>query len=282
MRFRLVSILSAGVLLLVVGLAEAAKPKGSYRFSAPSSADHPSVYFVTSSNGKKLLQFSAGMALKCKVSACGGFGGVRSFTRASVKVSNKGTFKVTAKILAVNNKKLGTQTVTGKFVSPTKVKGKVTTHANLGQYKGVTKSYTATGIPTAPTKPTAPTTSFKGCSGTLLGTATQFSPPFPYVVRFNCTSSSGFSSFQISTNRTISSVGSASNGWSCSASSSTSISCASQSGAKFAFPGQDDLPIFINLQSTETPCGSPGPTGEVSIAGDSSSIQLTPQLNNCP
>ncbi len=41
--------------------------------------------------------------------------------------------------------KLGTETVTGKFVSPTTVKGKVTTHINLGQYKGVTKRYTATG-----------------------------------------------------------------------------------------------------------------------------------------
>jgi hypothetical protein len=281
MRFRLVCILTAGVLLLAVGLAQAAKPKGGYRFSALSSAHHPSVFFVTSTNGKKLLQFSAGMALKCKVAVCGGFGGVKSFTRTSVKVSNKGTFKVTGNILATNNKKLGTQTVTGKFVTPTKVKGKVTTHANLGQYKGVTKSYTATGTPTTPTKPTAPTTSFKGCSGTLLGTATEFSPPFPYVVRFNCTSSSGFSSFQISTNRTISGVGSASNGWNCSASSSTSISCTSQSGSKFAFPGQDDLPIDVNFQSTQTPCGSPGPTGKVSIAGDSSSIQLTPQLNNC-
>ncbi|MGA2927423.1 MAG: hypothetical protein ABSG43_15800 [Solirubrobacteraceae bacterium] len=88
MRFKLVSILASGVLLLLaaVGVALAAKPKAGYTYSTPS-------------------------------------------------------------IVAVNNKKLGTETVTGKFVSATKVTGKVTTHANLGQYKGVTKSYTATLMP---------------------------------------------------------------------------------------------------------------------------------------
>ena len=55
------------------------------------------------------------------------------------------TFKVSGNILAINNTKLGTETVTGKFVNPTTVTGTVSTHANLGQYKGVTKSYTATG-----------------------------------------------------------------------------------------------------------------------------------------
>jgi hypothetical protein len=145
MRFRLFSIAAAGPLLLlaVVGIALAAKPKAGYTYSTPSTAS-PSVFFEAVSRGK-LTDFSAGLALKCKLQTCGGFGGIKSFSRTSVKVSKKGTFKVSGDILAVNNKKLGTETVTGKFVSATRVKGKVTTHANLGQYKGVTKSYTATG-----------------------------------------------------------------------------------------------------------------------------------------
>jgi hypothetical protein len=147
MRFRLVSILASGALLLlaVVGIALAAKPKAGYTYSTPSTGS-ASVSFKAVSR-TKLTDFSAGLALKCKSKTCGGFGGVKSFTRNSVKVSKKGTFKVSGNILTVNNKKLGTETVTGKFVSATKVTGKVTTHANLGPYKGVTKSYTATGTP---------------------------------------------------------------------------------------------------------------------------------------
>jgi hypothetical protein len=146
MPFKLISIPASGaVLLAVAGIALAAKPKAGYTYSTPSTAN-PSVFFKSASS-KKLTDFSAGLALKCKLKVCGGIGGIKSFTRTSVKVSKTGTFKVTGNILAVNNKKLGTETVTGKFVSATKVKGKVETHANLGQYKGVTESYTATGTP---------------------------------------------------------------------------------------------------------------------------------------
>ena len=147
MRLRLISILASGAVLLLVavGIALAAKPKAGYTYSTPSTTS-PSVFFKAVSR-MKLTEFSAGLALKCKVKTCGGFGGIKSFTRNSVKVSKTGTFRVSGNILAVNNKKLGTETVTGRFVSATKVKGKVTTHANLGQYKGVTESYTATGTP---------------------------------------------------------------------------------------------------------------------------------------
>ena len=147
MRFKLVAILasSASMLLAVVGIALAAKPHSGYTYSTPGAAS-PSVYFKAVS-GRKLTAFSAGLALKCKSKTCGGLGGIKSFTRNSVKVSKTGTFKVSGNILAVDNKKLGTETVTGKFVSATKVTGTVTTHADLGQYEGVTKKYTATGFP---------------------------------------------------------------------------------------------------------------------------------------
>lgn len=149
MPFRLASILATVVslLLVVVGIALAATPKAGYTYSTPS-ATSPSVYFNAVS-AKKLADFSAGLALQCKSKTCGGFGGIKSLTSNSVKVTKTGTFKVSGKILAINNKKLGTESVTGKFVSATKVTGKVTTHANLGEYKGVTKRYTATGAPSS-------------------------------------------------------------------------------------------------------------------------------------
>jgi hypothetical protein len=143
---KLVSTLASGALLLlaVVAIALAAKPTAGHTYST-SSATTPSVYFKAVSH-TKLADFSAGLALKCKLKVCGGYGGIKSFTLTAVKVSKAGTFKVSGNILSVNNKKLGTETVTGKFVSATKVTGKVTTHANLGDYEGVTKSYTATAV----------------------------------------------------------------------------------------------------------------------------------------
>jgi hypothetical protein len=144
---RLALILASVALLMfaVVGIALAAKPKAGYTYSTPGPTS-PSVYFDAVS-AKKLTDFSAGLALKCKAKTCGGFGGVKSLTSNSVKVSKTGTFKVSGNILTVNNKKLGTEIVTGKFAGATKVTGTVTTHASLGEYKGVTKSYKATGAP---------------------------------------------------------------------------------------------------------------------------------------
>ncbi|HUN77653.1 MAG TPA: hypothetical protein VMU32_01910 [Solirubrobacteraceae bacterium] len=141
-----VSILASAALLLAAAtIALAAKPRAGDIYSTPSTAS-PSVYFKAASP-TKLADFTASLALACKSKTCGGFGGVKSFTRASVEVSKTGTFKVSGNILAINNRKLGTETVTGRFVSPTLVTGKVTTHANLGEYRGVTKTYTATVVP---------------------------------------------------------------------------------------------------------------------------------------
>jgi hypothetical protein len=152
MRFRLVSSVAVGALLLALaGIAIAAKPKAGYTYSNGSSS--PSVFFKAGS-AKKLVEFSAGLAIKCNSNSCGGFGGVEGFTSNSVKVASNGTFKVSGGIFGAapggkHGKKLGTETVTGKFVSSTEVKGKVTTHISLGSgphgYHGVTKSYTAIG-----------------------------------------------------------------------------------------------------------------------------------------
>ena len=77
----MVSILALGALLLlaIVGIALAAKPKAGYTYSTPSVIA-PSVFFQAVS-GKKLTEFSAGLALKCKSTTCGGFGGIKSFSR---------------------------------------------------------------------------------------------------------------------------------------------------------------------------------------------------------
>lgn len=155
MRLRLVSIVAAGVLLLAVGVALAAKPKGNYTFSAASSTSSPSMYFKTSSNGKKLTDFYPGDAIRCGTGV-GGFGGIGTSAPKTIKVSKKGTFKVSAKVIGVgpHPKTFGKATITGKFVTSTKATGKITWHydeKDKGKSTacwGVSKSYTATGTPT--------------------------------------------------------------------------------------------------------------------------------------
>jgi hypothetical protein len=85
MWFRLILIVAsaASLLLAVVGMAIAAKPKAGDTYSTPG-ASSPSVFFKAVS-GTKLTDFSAGLALKCKTTTCGGFGGIKPFSRTSVR-----------------------------------------------------------------------------------------------------------------------------------------------------------------------------------------------------
>jgi hypothetical protein len=82
-----------------------------------------------SKNGKKLINFNAGLNVQ-RPESIGGFGGARSFTSGPVSVKSDGTFKVSGNLYAAGpgQKKLGTETVTGKFVSSTKATGKVASH----------------------------------------------------------------------------------------------------------------------------------------------------------
>jgi hypothetical protein len=149
----LVGVVSGSVVLIaVVGIALAAKPKRGYDY-ATASIGGVNVDF-TAVSGKKLTNFSAGLATHCNA-PCGGFGGISFFPPKSIKVKN-GKFKVSGTINGLaaggkKGKKLGTETVTGKFVTATKVKGKVATHVTIGtgphNYRGITKSYTAIGSP---------------------------------------------------------------------------------------------------------------------------------------
>ncbi len=75
-------------LMMLAGVALAAKPKTGWTYSTPGPKS-PSVFFRAKSH-TKLILFNAGLAIKCKVAVCGGFGGVDSLTAKSVKVSKSG------------------------------------------------------------------------------------------------------------------------------------------------------------------------------------------------
>jgi hypothetical protein len=119
----------------------AARPIAEDMYATPASTS-PKVSFEAVS-ATQLGDFSAGLAVKCQSTTCGGFAGIRSLTMTSVKVSKKGTFKVSGDLLTAENKKIETETVTRRFVSARLVKGTVTTHAEIGGYEGVTDSYIA-------------------------------------------------------------------------------------------------------------------------------------------
>jgi hypothetical protein len=63
-----------------------------------------------------------------------------------VKVWKEGTFKASGDLFTAEHKKIGTETVTGRFVSARLVKGRVTTHAKIAGHEGVTDSYIAISV----------------------------------------------------------------------------------------------------------------------------------------
>jgi len=137
-------------LLAAVGIALAAKPTAGDTYSAEASSTEPFVNFKAVS-AKKLTDLTAGPALKCGKGYEGGLP-TGFFKRSSTKVSNRGTFKAGGK-LPDTGTKVGTETITGKFVSSTKVIGTVTTVYNeqskgkSGTCWGVTQHYMAVGKP---------------------------------------------------------------------------------------------------------------------------------------
>lgn len=147
-RTRLVTggVVLAIAVIAAAGLALAAKPKAGWTYTTSSQAK-VSVSFKAAS-AKRLSNFSATEATKCPPNS-GGFGGVKTFTRSSVRVSRTGTFKVRGSLFFATGKKIGTQTVTGRFVDGgKKATGRVVSHFKLGSCHGTTASYTAMG--TAP------------------------------------------------------------------------------------------------------------------------------------
>jgi hypothetical protein len=139
----------AFVTLVTAAVALAANQEKGWTYSSPSAA-HESVYFMVSTNGKKVVDLSASTPVKCP-SSVGGVGGIASATGGSATISRHGTFKVTMKQTTfAGHKSAGTDTVTGTFLEHGQEKGKVTSHfnSNTGICKATTRSYTTTG--TAP------------------------------------------------------------------------------------------------------------------------------------
>lgn len=126
---------SAGIAL--ASNAVAGRPyAGTYK-GLPT--DH--ITFTVNANGKKVIDVDANTPFHCS----GGCGGVENATGGTAKISKKGTFKVTIKILGpgLHPTVEGSDTVKGKFLKHGKAKGTVTSHFLHGS-SGETVSWTAT------------------------------------------------------------------------------------------------------------------------------------------
>lgn len=98
------------------------------------------ISFSVSTNGKQVIDLSVTTPFKCN----GGCGGVESPIGGSARISGKGKFKATLKLIEPGSTKSdGSDTVTGTFLKHGKAKGTVTSHFDHGG-SGETVSWTAT------------------------------------------------------------------------------------------------------------------------------------------
>ncbi len=98
------------------------------------------ISFTVSANGKRVTDLSVTTPFKCS----GGCGGVGSPIGGSARISEKGTFKITLKLVGPGStKSFGTDTVTGTFLKHGKAKGTVSSHFDADN-DGKTVSWTAT------------------------------------------------------------------------------------------------------------------------------------------
>src|ERR1700683_4478093 len=119
-------VLAGGVALCGAGLGVARAPRvpayalaaapvkgGSYA-GAYKGRPTDTISFKVSSNGKKLTGLYVSTPFKCS----GGCGGVPAGTGGSAKITKKGTFKATIKLIGPGSTKaIGTDTVVGTFLS---------------------------------------------------------------------------------------------------------------------------------------------------------------------
>ena len=99
------------------------------------------ISFTVSANGKQVIGLSVTTPFKCN----GGCGGVESPSGGSARISKKGRFQATLKLVNPGSTKIyGSDTVTGTFLKHGKATGTVTSHFNGGG-PGETVSWTATG-----------------------------------------------------------------------------------------------------------------------------------------
>jgi hypothetical protein len=130
------------VLLASAGVAFASHAVGGGSYSgAYKGRPTEGISFKVSANHKKVTDLTVATPYHCN----GGCGGVASGGPGSARITKKGTFKVTLQLYFPpgSHSSEGTDTVTGKFLSHHRAKGKVTSHFKHSS-SGETVSWTAT------------------------------------------------------------------------------------------------------------------------------------------
>jgi len=133
--------LAAAAVLASAGIALASDAIGGASYSGHYQGRvTDTISFTVSANGKRLTDLSVTTPFKCS----GGCGGVTSPIGGSARISSKGKFKATLKLLEPGSTtSYGSDTVTGTFLKHGKAKGTVTSHFDHGG-SGETVSWTAT------------------------------------------------------------------------------------------------------------------------------------------
>ncbi len=129
------AVLSSGGVALASNAVKGASYSGHYPGGVTTS-----ISFTVSANGKRVTDLSVTTPFKCS----GGCGGVGSPIGGSARISEKGKFKITLKLVAPGStKSFGADTVTGTFLKHGKATGTVSSHFDADN-DGKTVSWTAT------------------------------------------------------------------------------------------------------------------------------------------
>lgn len=144
-RLRLAAALGTMLALMITGLAFAAKPTKNATYDGSyTGRSTETLSFKVSANGKRISDIYVETPFRCS----GGCGGAPSGENGSAKVTEKGTFKSTMKLLGPGSTKAeGKDTIVGTFERGGKAKGTVTSKF-YGSSIGETVHWTATATAT--------------------------------------------------------------------------------------------------------------------------------------
>jgi hypothetical protein len=134
--------LAAAAVLASAGIAFASDALSGASYTGHLSGEATAtISFKVSTNGKRVVDLSAGTPFKCG----GGCGGVPSVTNGSARISKSGKFTLTYKLTDPGSTKaFGTDTISGTFHKHGVAKGTTASHFTTGNF-GKTVSWTATG-----------------------------------------------------------------------------------------------------------------------------------------
>ena len=133
--FLAAAMLASGGVALASNVIKGASYAGHYEGGVTTS-----ISFTVSANGKKVKDLSVTTPFKCS----GGCGGAGSPIGGSARISKKGKFEATLKLMDPGSTQAyGSDTVTGTFLKHGKATGTVTSHFDHGG-SGETVSWTAT------------------------------------------------------------------------------------------------------------------------------------------